>query len=291
MAWNASLKLDYTLRGPPDEGKTVAHFEHAGPLRILQSLYPEGDAVCHNVLVHPPGGLVGGDTVDIRLTVAPGAHGLVTTPGATRFYRSEGAQAVQRSHITLAADSRMEWLPLETIAYSGCAAVNHLTLALGPGAEMIGWDITALGLPAASKPFVSGSFCQHLELPGVWLERAVISASDALLLDSSLGLAGQRCFATLFFVSGSQLGKTRRQGLLDAARSVMDSQALSGLTLVAEQAFGATAGATSPNGQVVVVRAIAPVVEPAMALLRSVWQRWRSQFWGLNTAAPRIWST
>ncbi len=93
MPWHASLQLDYTLEGP----RTVARHAHNGPLRILQSLYPEGDAVCHNVLVHPPGGLVGGDTLDITATVGPGAHGLVTTPGATRFYRSTGERALQRT--------------------------------------------------------------------------------------------------------------------------------------------------------------------------------------------------
>jgi hypothetical protein len=68
MPWHASLQLDYTLEGT----RTVARHAHNGPLRILQSLYPEGDAVCHNVLVHPPGGLVGGDTLDITATVGPG---------------------------------------------------------------------------------------------------------------------------------------------------------------------------------------------------------------------------
>lgn len=287
MAWNASLELDYTLRPSMGGNKTVAHFQHQGPLRILQSLYPEGQGICHNVLVHPPGGLAGGDMVDMRLNVAPGAHGLVTTPGATRFYRTDGEPALQRTAITLAAHARMEWLPLETIAFSGCAAENRLTLSLERDAEMIGWDITALGLPAASKPFEAGVFCQHLELPGVWLERARIQASDKLLLESSMGLAGQRCFATLFFVSGSPLGKSRRQAVLDAARSVMDAPALRHLALTGQ----VTAGATSPHAQVVLVRALAPVVEPAMTLLRAVWQGWRSHLWGVSGAPPRIWST
>ena len=143
MTWHASLELDYTLSA----GRTVAHHRHKGPLRILQSLYPEGDAVCHNVLVHPPGGLVGGDTLDIQATVATGAHALVTTPGATRFYRSLGELALQRVHVTLAAGARLEWLPLEALCYSGCLAENRLTMNLAPGAEMMGWDVTALGLP------------------------------------------------------------------------------------------------------------------------------------------------
>ena len=82
MPWHARLQLDYTAE---HNARTVARYEHNGPLRILQSLYPEGDAICHNVLVHPPGGLVGGDTLDITTTVGPGAHGLVTRPAPHAF--------------------------------------------------------------------------------------------------------------------------------------------------------------------------------------------------------------
>ena len=280
MTWKASLDLNYSLRDAPQAGKTVAHFQHTGPLRILQSLYPEGDKICHNVLVHPPGGLVGGDTLDVTISVAAGAHGLLTTPGATRFYRSDGELALQRTAISMAADSRMEWLPLEAIAYSGCLAENRLTLGVAPGAEMMGWDITALGLPAANKPFEAGHFCQHLEAPGVWLERANIKASDHLLMNSPVGLAGQRCFATLFFIAGSKLARARRQAALDAARGVMQAHPLC-----------STAGATSPDAQVVLVRVLSPVVEPAMALMRAVWLAWRQELWQLGNASPRIWST
>ena len=60
MTWRAELSLDYSAAG----GRTVARHRHQGPLRVLQSLYPEGDGICQNVLVHPPGGLVGGDVLD-----------------------------------------------------------------------------------------------------------------------------------------------------------------------------------------------------------------------------------
>ena len=275
MPWHASLQLDYTLEGT----RTVARHAHNGPLRILQSLYPEGDAVCHNVLVHPPGGLVGGDTLDITATVGPGAHGLVTTPGATRFYRSTGERALQRTHLTLAEGARLEWLPLEALCYNACNAENHLTLNLAPGAECMGWDVTALGLPHAGQPFETGRFVQHIEAPGLWLERGVIDAADHRLLESPLGLAGQRCMASLFFVVGTPLERARRDTALDAARAVMDAHALK-----------ATAGATSPNGQVVVVRALAPQVEPAMQLLRQVRAAWRAALWQLCAEPPRIWS-
>ena len=275
MPWHASLQLDYTLEGT----RTVARHGHNGPLRILQSLYPEGDAVCHNVLVHPPGGLVGGDTLDISATVGPGAHGLVTTPGATRFYRSTGERALQRTHLTLAEGARLEWLPLEALCYNACNAENHLTLNLAPGAECMGWDVTALGLPHAGQPFDTGRFVQHIEAPGLWLERGVIDAADHRLLESPLGLAGHRCMASLFFVTGRPLDRARRDTALDAARAVMDAHALK-----------ATAGATSPNGQVLVVRALAPQVEPAMQLLQQVRAAWRAALWQLCAEPPRIWS-
>jgi len=275
MTWHAQLQLDYRR----EADRTVARFEHDGPLRILQSLYPEGDAVCHNVLVHPPGGLVGGDTLDIRTTVAAGAHGLVTTPGATRFYRSTGTPALQRTHAVLAPGARLEWLPLEALCYNACQAENRLTLEVAPGAECLGWDVTALGLPHASQPFETGCFTQHIEVPGVWLERGRIDAADKLLLDSRLGLAGHRCMASIFFIAGEALARERREGALDVARAAIDAHPLA-----------ATAGATSPHPNVVVVRVLAPVVEPAMALLQTVWAAWRAHCWQMPAQRPRTWS-
>ena len=275
MPWHARLQLDYTV----EAARCVLRHQHSGPLRILQSLYPEGDAVCHNVLVHPPGGLVGGDTLDITATVGPGAHGLLTTPGATRFYRSAGERALQRTELTLMEGARLEWLPLEALCYDACQAENRLTMHLAPGAGLLGWDVTALGLPGASMPFARGQFQQHLEVPGLWLERGLIDAADTRLLDSPLGLAGHRCLASVFFVAGSPLGREARQGALDAAREVIDAHPLA-----------ATAGATSPNGRVVIVRALAPLVEPAMDLMQRVRGAWRAHFWQLPPTRPRIWA-
>jgi urease accessory protein len=275
MVWHAQLDLNYRL----EAGRTVARHQHSGPLRILQSLYPEGDGICHNVLVHPPGGLVGGDTLDLRVHAAAGAHGLITTPGATRFYRSDGPWATQTTRLALDAGARMEWLPLEAICYDACQARNQLRLELAPGAECLGWDATVLGLPMANLPFTQGQFEQHIEIPGVWLERGQIDARDHRLLNSPAGMAGQRCLATLFFAAGSPLSRERKEALLDTARACLQDHPLAG-----------TAGVTSPHPQLVVLRALAPHVEPAMQLLRSVRRAWRAQQWALEAADPRIWA-
>jgi urease accessory protein len=275
MPWHARLDLAYNL----EHQRSVARFRHEGPLRILQSLYPEGDAVCHNVLVHPPGGLVGGDTLDIAVRAAAGSHGLITTPGATRFYRSEGELSLQRTELALEAGARLEWLPLEAICYSGCRAENRLTLRVAEGAELIGWDVTALGLPNAGKPFELGSLQQHIEVPDVWLERGRIDAADTRLLQSPIGLAGHRCLASIFFVAGSPIARARREAALEAARALIDAHALR-----------ESAGATSPHAEIIVLRALAPVVEPAMQLLRQVWTAWRAELWQMTGTPPRIWA-
>lgn len=274
MPWHAQLSLHYQRQGQ----RTVLHHVHDGPLRIFKSLYPEGDAICHNVLIHPPGGLVGGDVLDVSVQVDPGAHALLSTPGATRFYASDGVPTTQQVNLTLAAGSRLEWLPLEAIAYPGCQARNTLTATLAEGAELLAWDITALGLPAAGKPFTEGVFQQRLEIPGLWLEQARIEAADTRLLESPLGLGGQRCLGTLLLASGSPLGRERQAHLLDVVRTVL-TQAVPGVQ----------AAATCPHPQVLVIRAVAPLVEPLMAHMQQVWAVLRPAAWAVPAMTPRIW--
>ena len=274
MPWLAQLDLDYTRSG----ARTSVHFRHDGPLRVLRSLYPEGDAVCHNVLVHPPGGLVGGDTLDIRVHVGSGAHALITTPGATRFYKTSGEVATQRTQLQLQAGARLEWLPLETLAYNACDAVNQLQLDLAPGAELMAWDITALGLPHAQAPFAQGRLTQLLHWPGHWLEHGTLRADDALLMEGPLGLAGQRCLGSMLLACGTPLPRSQRELLLDATRAVLDAHPQ-----------GAWCGITAPNDHMLVLRGLAPVVEPLMQLWQQVRACWRTQHWGMADTAPRIW--
>ena len=274
MPWHAQLQLHYRLEAQ----RTVLHHQHNGPLRILKSLYPEGDAICHNVIIHPPGGLVGGDVLDVSLRVEAGAHALVSTPGATRFYATDNALATQQVHIQLGTSARLEWLPLEAIAYPGCQARNTVQATLGEGAEWLGWDVTALGLPSAGQPFDTGRFSQRLEIPGLWLEQAQLDASDTRLLNSPLGLDGQRCLGTMWLACGTALTRERREHLLDTVRSVL-----------ATAPAQVQAGATCPNPNMLVLRAVAPLVEPLMALFQQVWAELRPAAWGLTNTPPRIW--
>ncbi|HSC63233.1 MAG TPA: urease accessory protein UreD, partial [Caldimonas sp.] len=144
----------------------------------------------------------------------------------------------------------------------------------------IGWDVTALGLPESDRPFDEGRFTQSIELPGRWLERGSIAASDHRLLDSPLGWSGRRVLATVWFAAGDAFAAARSDALIDAARST-----------AATHALAATTGATSPQPGLIVVRALAERVEPAMDLLQRIWRAWRPLAWDLPATLPRVWST
>ena len=193
--------------------------------------------------------------------------------GPKEFY-----PAIKKLTLDLAAGARLEWLPLEALAYPGCRALNQLTATLAPGAELLAWDVTALGLPASDKPFSRGRITQRLELPGRWLEQVHIDASDHRLLASPLGLAGQRCLGSLLFVVGEPLDRARREQLLEAVRSALQNMPP-----------GVQAAATCPNPHLLLVRALAPVVEPLMNTLQGCWAALRQEAWKLKPVPPRIW--
>jgi urease accessory protein len=272
--WHAHLALTYRYERSGD-GITRAHDLHHGPLRVLKAMYPEGPRVCHHVLVHPPGGVAGGDRLEVDVDVGAGAHALITTPGATRFYRSSGEPAAQSVRVHAHSDARIEWLPMASIAYDGCIAANSVRFTLDERAQMIGADVVALGLPASDAPFARGRFTQHLEWPGRWLERGVIDAADQRLLHSPLGLGGHSVMATLWCAGGSAFTAAQREALLDAARDGAHT----------------LEGSTAPAPGLVLWRGLADSIEPLWQRLTVMRARWRQVCWGLTDNVPRVWHT
>ena len=286
-------------------GATRVHAAHEGPLRLLKTLYPEGPGIAHAVLVHPPGGLVGGDRLDIDIHVATGAHLLVTTPAASRYYRSTAGEAAQVVQAQVAAGARLEWLPQETLAYDGCQGRNAWQVRLDAGGSLMTMEVLALGLGESQRPFASGRFVQQFgiegegeggNLPsglhggfqggiqhslegGLWRERGVIDATDRALLDGPCGLAGHRVLGTLLLAEGAAIDGATAEAALDAARA--ESAAAPGML----------AGATWLQERVLVLRLLADEVEPAMRLLRRVRARWRHRCWGMDAHEPRVWAS
>ncbi len=195
--WQARLTLGFQRW----KTRTVlGQRSHQGPLQVQRPFYPEGDRVCHVALLHPPGGVVGGDELCIEVSVETGAHALLTTPAAGKFYRSAGPSARQTQFLTVDAGAALEWLPQENILYSG-ARVHAITrVELQGDARFLGWEIFCLGRPAAGETFQAGKYRQDFELwrdgEPLYLEQGRYAADDAIL-DAPWGLRSQPVSATL----------------------------------------------------------------------------------------------
>jgi urease accessory protein len=272
-SWRARLTLGFEQRGA---ASVLTRREHFGPLRVQKALYPEGEAVCHAIMLHPPSGIAGGDQLDIGVNVGPGAHALLTTPGAGKWYRSAGAWAGQRLEFDVAADATLEWLPQENIVYDGARADMQNRFRLASGARCIAWDVLCLGRRAGGERFELGEVnpVTRIELDGkpVWLERGAVGGGTQLL-NSPAGLAG-------FSVNGTLLatGPNLDAALLTTCRQIASAEtdARIGITLLPD---------------LLVARYLGHASEAARGWFAALWQVLRPALIGRQAQMPRIWNT
>lgn len=266
--WDARLELGYALQNAMT--RPVLR-RHHGPLRVQKHLYGDGPQVCQHIIVHPPGGLAGGDRLRIDVDVGEGAWAQLTSPGAAKWYRAE-RPASQQLELQIAAGATLEWLPQETIIYSGAQAQLSAQVELLGDARLYYWDMVALGRPACGERFVDGYFQSRLELRRdgrtLWHERQRVEGGDPLL-DSPIGLDGHSLFAT-FIVTGN----------IDA-ELLAHCRALSGpLRADLTQLPGLVLG-----------RCLAHEAMHARAWLIACWHLLRPALLGRTAAPPRIWNT
>ncbi|MEW6664991.1 MAG: urease accessory protein UreD [Thermodesulfobacteriota bacterium] len=269
--WQARLHLGFVRCGARS---VLAGRNHEGPLVVQKALYPEGPQTCHVHMIHPPGGVVGGDRLDISVATGDQSHALITTPAAGKFYRSAGPVARQWVHLDLHRRSALEWLPQESIVYDQACVETGLRVDLGDHSRFVGWELICLGLPASAKPFRDGRVLQRLEIHREGLPLLVetlrIRGRDPVL-SASWGLRGYPVSGVLAAtVEDPQAADRVRQGIGESNASSFAATCIQGL---------------------LVCRFLGNRVADGLSCFRGVWKMIRPLVLGRPACEPRIWNT
>jgi urease accessory protein len=273
--WAAELHVRFARR---NDRTVLIEKRHTGPLLIQKALYPEGREVCHVVIVHPPGGIAGGDDLTIYIDLEPDSSAVLTTPAAAKWYRAAGRQSRQQVQICVSKGCALDWLPQENIYFNAAQVESQLTVKIDSDATAIGWEIGLLGRQASAEKWLEGSIRSETSIVDVssrqlWVERMILEASSEVR-KAPQGLAGYNVFGTLWVIGSGE------------AAALADELA-SHLPFEAELRTGVT---TTPEG-ILLVRGIANDVERLRQTMIACWTRLRPSVHGLHAQPLRLWAT
>ncbi|NRA42650.1 MAG: urease accessory protein UreD [Pseudomonadales bacterium] len=281
--WSASLSLQFSQRSAAAHSSTrLSRCRHQGPLYVQKPFYPEGDALAHVYILHPPGGVVSGDQLSVDVSVETAAQALITTPGAGRIYRARQDRRLQQQHIhlQLAEAASLEWLPLETIVFNDANVSLTTRVDLAASASFIGWDVMCFGLPASQQWLQQGQLQQSLEIyrqqQPLFIDRLHLDAANMQdLLHSPYGFGGHTVSA-IFICCVPELPPS---SLDDLAELLLQLDCEKHLQL-SELASGC-----------VILRYLGDSAEQARLLFTRCWQLLRPLSIAREACLPRIWST
>jgi urease accessory protein len=274
--WQATLTLDFAKQ---DGRSYLAKRQHTGPLVIQKTLHPEGEGVCHGVVVHPPGGVAGGDELTLEVRLNQSAHALLTTPGAGKWYKANGQLASQHLKFDVQNGACFEWLPQENILFDGAQVKFNAEVSLAEDANYAGWEILCFGRQAQSELWKTGYLHQNLVIRRlgklIWNERSCITPEQKLM-QSIVGLSGNAVSASFVIAAGSV-----PQELLAACREVQPRPALD---LQARYAVTALP-------EVFSARYVGQSAQSARQYFEQLWHILRPWYAVKNALRPRIWNT
>ncbi|MBW4567313.1 MAG: urease accessory protein UreD [Tolypothrix carrinoi HA7290-LM1] len=274
--WHGKLNLVYADR----LGTTaLISNSHQAPLKVQRPFYPEGQQVCHSVILHTAGGVVGGDRLSLNFHLQPNTQALITTAAASKIYRSNGTQAKQSINIQVDAGACLEWFPQETIVFNGAIYRQDLRVELATKASYLGWEITRFGRSARGEKFVEGEWRSHTEIwqqgKPLWIDRQWLPGSEEVF-HSPHGLAGQPITGSLVWV-GQPVSKEiveKARSLFTPNSSLLTPHSLAGVTRL-------------ENGFLCRYRGC--LTSEVRNWFIDVWQLLRMSFLSRGNCVPRVW--
>ncbi|MCB1864269.1 MAG: urease accessory protein UreD [Chromatiales bacterium] len=263
--WAARLELGFREQA----GRTVlSHRRRFGPLAVQRPFYPEGET-CHVYVLHPPGGIAGGDTLDIDLDL-PAGHALITTPGAAKFYRSSGPLAEVGQRLRVGAGARLEWLPQENIIFPGACLRAGTRLDLVGDARALLWEIHCFGRPVIDEAFTHGNagFSLSVARDGEPLLEERLRVTESSLGRRAL-LAGRP-------VTGTLIATGCDSALLDRVRGLLP---------------GGGEFAATRLDDLLALRYLGGSTEQCRKVFTAAWQVLREPVLDKPAQLPRVWAT
>ena len=272
----ARLKLGFTLDA---DVTRLTERSHYGPLRVQKPLYPEDKKICHAIIVHPPGGILGGDILRTQVCVEEGAQALISTPGAAKWYKANGKISQQFLRLDVGAGASLEWLPQETIFFDCADVLLKQDINLALDAALIFCDIFCFGRTASNEQFTIGKVKQsttiHRDGKLIWFEQGRLSGGSSAMT-SQVGLAHASVTANFLAIGGGTISQQHINALREAAASQLSA--------------GEQFGATLVKG-VAVVRYLGDSSEQARRLMLLAWQFLRPVVIGHDAISLRVWNT
>lgn len=274
--WAGSLNL--TLALSETNNKTVLKAKQQnGPYTVQRSLYPENNGICHLILLHPPGGLVEGDNLNLNVDCLAKSHSLITTPSAGKVYQCQANDAGQIQKFTVRAGAKLEWFPQEMILYNKSLSALSTEIDLVDDGQFAGWEIVCLGRQIANDFFQQGRVVQSIALSRnskpVLLERFDLAATDLALRSQKWGLADNSVFGTFIMTGVSEQHCEMAQTLID---DLGQTECCIGLTLL---------------NDVLVCRGLSNQSRHLKKTFSQIWSALRREVLGVAAHEPRIWST
>jgi len=235
----------------------------------------DGNGAATLFLINPTGGVLGGDHLETRVELGAGCRVCLSTPSATRVYRSTGSPAIQRVTARVGEGARLEYMPDHLIPSPGARLIQSIEIHLARGASAVLCDAWSVGRMARGEAWLF-----HLLDSGIVVTDAEgLLFKDRLVLNGAQGWGGLGAAEGLVYVATVLClapSHPRLDGLADA---LADS--------IAEPGSEARAGVTPLARGGILVRVLAPSAPAMQRTIEAAWSTCRAWLWGLPPAFLR----
>lgn len=234
----------------------------------------DGSGAATMMLLNPTGGVLGGDVLETRVVLGAGSQVCLTTPAATRVYRSAGAPAVQRFSAEVREGARLEYVPDHVIPSPGARLRQATELTVAAGGAALLADAWAVGRVARGERWRFDELDLGLVIRD---ERGVLLKERARLGGAARdGLGSAEGFPYLATFAAIAPGRDAWDDLADHLAAVLG--ALAG---------GSRAGVSALGRGGVVARLLCPSAPTLDVAIRALWGACRRRLFDLDQLVLR----